>query len=237
MVSERDLAVDGLFNIRDLGGLPRRGGGVTPSGVFARSEMLERVTPAGWRALHEYGVRTVVDLRRADEVAADPVAHPDWLTVLDVDVDDLADEAFWAPYLDLIGTAVYYLPHLREKPDRTGAALAAIASAPPGGVLFHCGGGRDRTGMVAMLLLLLAGVEEEQIVADYLETVRNAPALWAAFDLENPEQQIEEVCRAHGTTNEQAFRDTVRGLDLAIYLDAAGISQDEQLLRSWRGSV
>ena len=39
-----------------------------------------------------------------------------------------------------MGTALYFLPHLAAMPERLGAALAPIVSAPPGGVLFHCMG-------------------------------------------------------------------------------------------------
>ncbi|MBK0296694.1 extracellular solute-binding protein, partial [Bacillus sp. S34] len=47
----------------------------------------------------------------------------------------------------------YYGPHLDELPERTGSVLQAIARAEPGGVLFHCAGGRDRTGIIALALL------------------------------------------------------------------------------------
>jgi len=51
--------------------------------------------------------------------------------------------------------------------DRSAAVLGAIAGAAPGGGVFHCVGGRDRTGQIAILLLALAGVDAERIVADY----------------------------------------------------------------------
>src|SRR6185503_1418115 len=52
-------------------------------------------------------------------------------------------------------------------PERSARVLSAIASAPAGGVLVHCVGGRDRTGQITMLLLALAGVAPDVIAADY----------------------------------------------------------------------
>ncbi|MFN8196656.1 MAG: tyrosine-protein phosphatase [Nocardioidaceae bacterium] len=156
----RILAVDGLCNARDLGGLARNGGGRTPYGVFFRSECPHTVTPTGWEQLHARGIRTVVDLRQPAERERTPSAAPAWATAMHVDHDGLeAHPEFWADFWDngLVGTALYYLPHLTALPHRSAAVLAALAQAPEGGVLFHCAGGRDRTGLIATLLLRLAG--------------------------------------------------------------------------------
>lgn len=59
----RTLSIAGLANARDLGGLARKGGGVTPAGVFVRAERLDLVDAAGWQSLWSIGVRTVIDLR------------------------------------------------------------------------------------------------------------------------------------------------------------------------------
>ncbi|HZC54161.1 MAG TPA: tyrosine-protein phosphatase, partial [Mycobacterium sp.] len=166
--------IDGLVNARDLGGRRRRDGTLTPYRTFYRSENVDRLTAAGWRQAASAGIRTVVDLRQPAERAHDIATRPDWVTTVDVDLDGLGNQAFWQDYWDngLVGTALYYLPHLAAMPERAGAALTAIVTAAPGGVLFHCMGGRDRTGMIAMLLLAAADVEPDDIVDDYLETVR-----------------------------------------------------------------
>ena len=51
------------------------------------------------------------------------------------------------------GTPLYYAPFVERFPERIEQVLDAIEQAPPGGVLFHCVGGRDRTGMVAIAAL------------------------------------------------------------------------------------
>lgn len=238
MSDARTLHVEGLHNARDLGGLPRRDGTRTPPGRVFRSESVDRVTPDGWRALYAAGVRTVVDLRAPSEAARDAGRRPDWLTTVAVDHDGLDDEpVFWEPYWEtgLVGTPLYYGAHLRTLPERTGAALRAIARAEPGGVLFHCAAGRDRTGIVALVLSAIAQVEPDAIVADHLETVRNAPALLASVGLPPNEDRIEELCAAHGTTVADAFRATVDGFDLAAFTARSGLdAADLEALRTFR---
>lgn len=243
MTDTRTLSVDGLLNARDLGGLPMTDGRTTPTGVVFRSENLDRVTPDGWDALHAAGIRTVIDLRQPSEVARSVEAgatRPDWLTTVAIDHDHLANEAFWADYWStgLVGTALYYLPHLEAMPERTGAVLAAIVDAGPGGVLFHCAGGRDRTGIVALALLAVVGVEPGAIVDDYLETMVNHPALMAAAGRPDEEARIEELCRAHGTTNADAFRAAVAGFDVDRFVARSGLTASGlEALRTWRGAL
>ncbi|KQO63786.1 tyrosine-protein phosphatase [Curtobacterium sp. Leaf261] len=237
----RELLVDGLVNARDLGGLPLVRGGTTPRGVVFRSENLDRVTDAGWASLRAAGIRTVIDLRQPSEIeAAGRGPRPTWLTTVEIDHDGLEDTVFWADYWEtgLVGTALYYLPHLDAMPERTGAVLAAIANAGPGGVLFHCAGGRDRTGIVALALLSVVGVRPETIVDDYLATVSSSAALFAAMGRPDPEPRIEELCRARGTTNADAFRATVAGFDVERFVDRSGLTDVElEALRTWRGTL
>lgn len=234
----RALRADGLFNGRDLGGLPLRDGGTTPTGRLFRSEGLDRLTAAGWDALDAAGIRTVVDLRAPSETAKDTSVRPEWLTTVVVDHDGLdAAPSFWQAYWEtgLVGTPLYYGPHLDALPERTGAALRAIARAEPGGVLFHCAGGRDRTGIVALALLTIAGVEPGAIVDDYLVTVENAPALLASIGLPSNEGKIEALCAEHGTTVAGAFRAALDGFDVGRFVERSGLDGDDlEALRTFR---
>jgi protein-tyrosine phosphatase len=239
--SDRAIPIDGLVNARDLGGIRLRDGGTTPRGVLARSEDADLITDAGWERLRELGYRTVLDLRQPGERARDTRPRPDWIHVAHVDLDGLDDHpGFWVPYWDtgLVGTPIYYLPHLAELPDRAGAALRAIAHAPEGGVLFHCGAGRDRTGLVALLLLLAVGAEPDEIVDDYLESIRLGQERSANSGQPDLEPAIEAFLAERGTTSEAAFRAAMTGIDLDALFDAAGLTDAErELLRSWRGAI
>jgi len=232
--------LDGLANARDLGGLRRADGTLTPRGTFYRSDNVDWLSPDGWRALEATGVRTVVDLRQPGERARDVTPRPGWVTTIAVDLDGLENTAFWADYWDngLVGTALYYRPHLAAMPERAVAALTAIVSAPSGGVLFHCMSGRDRTGLIAMLLLAAASVRTDEIVDDYLETVRRGDLRAARAKRTNDEALIDDLCRSHGTTTEGAFRSALAGLDLAGLLAAGGMDPtSRQSLMTWRSTL
>lgn len=213
---------------------------MTTRKVFYRSENVDWITAAGWRQVEAEGIRSVVDLRQPGERGRDTSRRPDWLTTIEVDLDGLENREFWKGYWDngLVGTALYFLPHLAAMPERAGAALSAIVHAAVGGVLFHCMGGRDRTGMIALLLLAAVDVEPDEIVDDYLETVRRGDLRATSEHRNNAEPKIEELCNARGTTTEGAFRSAITGLDLAGFLSDAKLSRsDLQALLTWRGSI
>lgn len=248
MSASRDVAWDGFFNARDLGGLPTRGGRSTRFGAFFRSADLRFVTTAGWQAAREAGVRTVIDLRNEDEVASDAMststdpmgsarfapaaAVPDGpgdMDRLHVPVDGVDDTEMWR-YLNeekLNGTPLYYLPFLARKADRCAAVITAIAGTAPGGVLFHCGAGRDRTGLVALLLLALADVEPVAIAEDYQLTVEPLRALFAAMGRRDEQPSIERILAEKGTTVHTAILATLEDMDVEAYLRSAGVTDTD----------
>jgi protein-tyrosine phosphatase len=170
----RDLAWDGCVNVRDLGGLTTPAG-TTALGVFVRADNARKLTPAGWRAASEYGIRTVLDLRSEPECAADPPAHPDFdhrrlslFDHFDGDAEYRADVLARAASLD--NTEKHRLLY-REALDLDAARFAeavGVLAEADGGVLFHCAGGKDRTGVLAALLLRLVGVAVDDVEADYV---------------------------------------------------------------------
>lgn len=182
------LVIEGLANVRDLGGLQRQDGSVTPAGVFIRAEMLDRLSASGWGELRTHGVRTVIDLRRPCEYTGDV---PDDIRLVRVDLD--GDERdFWDPIeLDgRWGTPLYYLAHIRDLPHRLAEVLRAIATADDGAVLFHCGAGWDRTGLVAAVLRRVLDVTDDAATADYTDDrsmSRSATRFWP--DLVTPQSR------------------------------------------------
>ena len=171
------FSVDGLANARDLGGIERENGSLTPAGVFIRTEMLDRLNEFGWAVLRDHGVRTVIDLRRPEEATS---AAPDDMLLVRVDLDG-DEREFWGPFEadGRWGTPLYYTAHLQALPHRLAQVFQAIASAPEGAVLFHCGAGWDRTGLVAAVLLKAIGATEDSAVDDYLLSFTNADAMTA----------------------------------------------------------
>ena len=162
----------------------RRDGGRIRRGALVRADSLARLDADGWAALEAHGVRTVIDLRNDDEVGDDDAPRPASITTVRFPLDGMEDTAFWDQWMHRpeFGTPHYYGPWLERFPDRAGRVLEAIARAEPGGVAYHCVGGRDRTGLVTMLLLAFAGVPAELAAADYALSLEHVPdALLAAF--------------------------------------------------------
>lgn len=166
MLSEQSEAsvIDGLVNLRDLGGLPTSSGARTRTGRLLRSESPHSLSDSGLRDLLELGVGAVVDLRTSSE--RERLPSP---------LGDAGVHTFHAPiftddddYPDHLATAgEVYRWWLRER--RTGVALAmsAVADAPSAPILVHCHAGKDRTGVVVALVLRLAGVSIDDIADDY----------------------------------------------------------------------
>jgi protein-tyrosine phosphatase len=154
------------YNVRDVGGYRTVDGRTLRWGALVRADNLGRLTEAGRAALAAYGVRTVVDLRRGSELAtaAHPYTESSDPAYVNVDLDASVPEL-----LALLPTE-YYGRVLDVRAASLAEAVAAFASAVPGGVLFHCQSGKDRTGIVVALLLALAGVPRATIVADYVLT-------------------------------------------------------------------
>jgi hypothetical protein len=231
---ERHLEWAGCVNVRDLGGLPTRDGGATRRSAVVRADSLDRLTPEGWESLYAYGIRTVVDLREGDELST-TVSRPDGVTVVHVPLDDNDDTAFWYWALDddMDGTPLYYRPFLERKADRCVAALTAVARAEPGGVVVHCGIGRDRTGLVALLLLALAGVEPEAIVADYTLSGERLKRYFGDTRRPVGEDPIVERLAEQGTTIAEVLNDLLTAVDIEASLTAAGLTAiDLQAIRA-----
>lgn len=124
----------------------------------------------------------------------------------------------------LNGTPLFYRPFLDRKTERCAAVIRALAATPPGGVLFHCAAGRDRTGLVALLLLALVDVKPEAIVEDYELSITALPALLTRMGIEDRGPSIESVLARRGATVRTALLDILDGFDAEGYLLAGGVA-------------
>jgi len=215
MTPNRILTWDGCNNVRDLGGLNTSDGRKTRWGAVVRSDHPAKLTADGWLALYAHGIRTIISLRthgldENDYLKTVPQS-PDIVTI-DAAIEDFTDSEFIKQWVDtsLWCTPLYYSDALKRWPERHVAVIRAIAQAQPGGVLFHCKRGHDRTGIIALLVLALAGVSPEDILADYALSI-------------DPERE-EMLAREHTTTRETILA-TLASLDIDNYLRAGGLSQ------------
>jgi protein-tyrosine phosphatase len=147
-----------------------------------RSDNVASLTPDGRQAMIDYGVTTVIDLRSEAEVSGSPgppFSEFQSSTPLSPQGSTSGTPAYrhlpliddaTAPILNQAPTMPErYVLMLERRQGGMGAIFDAIAAAD-GPVLFHCFAGKDRTGLVAAMMLSIAGVEPEAIGADYAET-------------------------------------------------------------------
>lgn len=186
----RELVWDGCVNVRDLGGHPTQDGAETRYGAVIRADSVGLLTAGGWAALVESGVSRIVDLRLATELDDDPPRELS-VEVVHVPILDRFDETTW-PEIEALSDGapthaeaqrLVYLRFLDQCRTRFVEAVAAVAAAPPGAVVVHCHGGKDRTGLVVALLLRLAGVPIDAIAEDYAlsgERLRERHQRWLA---------------------------------------------------------
>jgi protein-tyrosine phosphatase len=159
----RRIPLPGTLNLRDLGGYPISDGGTVRWRTLLRSDALHRLDDTGRAALAGLGLRTVIDLRTDEEASSAPSA-----------LDGVGARAFHVPLfsaesigaLPLELAAVYW--HMID--DRGAAIAEAVGRLSAEGALpglIHCSAGKDRTGLVAALVLEVIGVPDEVIAADY----------------------------------------------------------------------
>ena len=213
-MKKRVLLWDGCTNVRDLGGLRTCDGHMTRWGAVVRSDTPAKLTAAGWSALYAYGIRTIISLRTYGMVEDKPDITPPYsdLVTIQVEIEDITDREFaqqWAA-TDLWGTPLYYKDALQRWPERHTAAISAIARARPGGVLFHCVRGHDRTGVISLILLALVGVAPGDIATDYEMS---------------PDLRREELLKGEHTSTRAVILDTLSWLNAEKYLLMGGLSR------------
>ena len=223
MNEDRHLGWEGCYNVRDLGGFRTLDGGSTRRGVLVRADVLDGLTPSGWAALESHGVRTIVDLRNPDEIQRD-VARPRSVNRVHVPMDDVDDAEFWRYCWDneLDGTPLFYEPFLEHKAERCAAVIEAIARAEPG-VVFHCGQGRDRTGLISLLLLSLARVGPEDIADDYELSTKRLSVRASELGEEDWGPQADRILASRNVTARSLILDILDRIDPFDFLLGAGL--------------
>ncbi len=183
-MTNRWVDIDGMHNVRDLGGVPLEDGGTTAFGVVLRGETVVHLTSEGVDRFRGLGIRHVLDLREPDEreVDGDGLLEPDYQRS-DI-LHELVPLARTRVEDDPIGRVLEaatigdrYAVYLHNGGFRLADALARTAWSRCA-LYVHCAVGKDRTGIVSALLLKLAGADDDAVVEDYLLTAeRLVPVL------------------------------------------------------------
>ncbi len=193
---EKYIPLEGTFNFRDMGGYHTEDGRRIKTGLVFRSDSLHKLSDGDLKKLMEMNIRTVVDFRSHSEREVQPdrlpngvkleVLSPDGETAALASASHKADEekiaslAVWEKTAQGHGFLINNLNAMEgqmrsfvtsENSVRAYSSflrlLMKIDSIP---LVFHCRGGKDRTGWAAALFLSILKVPREEIIRDYLKT-------------------------------------------------------------------
>lgn len=173
----------GILNLRDIAELT-----AASANAPARGKVFRSSQPFGWDAaatmdfLNRQGIETIVDLRSERESGMVPwqVAHDAGIDVIAAPLDPSeADPAATMSLRTAADLGDYYLTWLTARPDAVIRALQPIVDGRT--TLVHCAAGKDRTGVIAAVVLLVAGVEDDLIIEDYAHTTGALPQILPAL--------------------------------------------------------
>lgn len=230
---ERHIRLDGAFNVRDLGGYALPGGGATRWRSVLRADGLQHLTAGDVGTLLDLGLATVVDLRSDLELER----HPSVLAghrAIDYRHIPLFDSL--APVDTLLSSqpsyslAERYVSAAEVCAPALARIAATIAEARSGLVLFNCTAGKDRTGIVAAMMLGLAGVSDDDIAQDYALTASTAGALMDRLREAARQRGLSEAAAAILLSSEAATMRAFLGHvadrhgGFASYLSRAGVA-------------
>ncbi|MDL2225233.1 tyrosine-protein phosphatase [Eubacteriales bacterium OttesenSCG-928-M02] len=221
-------------NVRDLGGYPTADGKETQFHVLLRGGDITHLTEEDLSYLYTYGVRQVVDLRGTEEAETkrDKIrGYKDVAYVHAPMFESIHSNFMQGPFPDdWDGMVKLYYSLLEDSKAAIRKAFSAIAAAP-GATLFHCTAGKDRTGILSMLLLRLAGVPDAMIITDYQVSFENNSALMERLMAERMGQDIDVPVHVFYSKPEYmekalAYLDDTYGSAQA-YLLQIGVTQQE----------
>lgn len=182
MTSARFLNWEVCINARELGGYSVANGFIR-SRALVRSDSSALLTKAGQQSVIDYGIRTIIDLRYPYELSIDPSPfakndqenqtgpaadlRPDYINI----PQDQDQDLLWpGPERPEQMMSSLYRRMLELNRKHVAGVFTAIAHARPGGVFFHCHAGKDRTGLIAALILGGLGAPRRTILQDYALT-------------------------------------------------------------------
>jgi protein-tyrosine phosphatase len=164
---QRKLEIDGTYNVRDLGGYETNDHRATRWGQLFRADKLVRVTEDGLNAIHHLGIKTIIDLRYTPEIEVEPNVYSNSRDVnyLHLPLYELSGDAALPRVPDDL--ADLYEMILDYRQQRIAEIISVLMTESNQPAIFHCTAGKDRTGIIAALLLGAAGVSDADVINDY----------------------------------------------------------------------
>lgn len=179
MTLPTDIRLSGAPNFRDLGGYPARDGQTLRRGILYRSGELSELTAGDIQTVRQLGIRTVIDIRAAEESKSKPDRLPEGLNVIHLPIHSGVDDptrlksirTFARRDFDVEAfTRQFYHRIAFDHRTQIGQIIGQMSRTENLPAIVHCTGGKDRTGVVSALIQLFAGVSMENVMKDYLMT-------------------------------------------------------------------
>ena len=173
---ERLLHIGKMTNVRDLGGYETQEGYYTKSHKYVRSTCPSGISDDLKEQFYQYGIRTVIDLRSDYELVHQPHSLKGYKDIEYYHINLLQNENMSVlpndikDYQDLSG---FYIFMIEANKKQFKKVFDIFLNHPYDCTLFNCSAGKDRTGVIACMLLDLAGCHEYDIVKDYSESYEN----------------------------------------------------------------
>lgn len=233
----KHIPMDGPQNFRDLGGFLGESGKAVAWNRLYRADGLSGLSQRDEESFRRRCIRTIVDLRSLSEQKAMPDRVPQGVAYLSCPMmrEEIGDPAQAAELSFAKSLKTGYLAMIRECPEKVGAAVRAVMEGlKTGAVVFHCTAGKDRTGVLAAILLLRLGVSREDIIADYQVSytynargvnrlMEQVPQLKAYLEQAGEDSMLHSHPR-----NIQAVMEVLNTENIARWLESAGVSGELQ---------
>jgi protein-tyrosine phosphatase len=210
IIGIRRYALQGASNFRDLGGIEAADGRRVRWGHVFRSDDLSGLTAADYARLNLLGISLVCDLRTHEERERYPTVWRDGspvflLTPVSEDAQGVSRDEEWRSALNDPARSVadrndlfeqFYVSMALHSASKFGIAIRGV-EAWPRASLFHCAAGRDRTGIMAAILLRILGAAHDEIIADYVLSAKFADPATSQPRPVTPGQQPQEATVAY----------------------------------------
>lgn len=203
------LEIDGTYNMRDLGSFPVEDNFTTSTQVLIRAGNLDQLPQSSQQQLIDYGVKTVIDLRDDWEVQHFPnvFGQSEAIRYLNLPLigNHLSKSETWKEETEGYDFLhELYCTYLDRCQTQIGAIVSAIAESAPT-IIFHCHAGKDRTGIIASLLLKSVGVPDHLIANDYSQSkhqIMHLIAQWREYAVQHGQdmQRFERDIASDATT-------------------------------------
>ncbi|GLY14975.1 hypothetical protein Kisp01_19900 [Kineosporia sp. NBRC 101677] len=227
---DRHVTLERLHNFRDLGGYRTVDNRQVVTGTVYRADSLGKLQGPDWETFLQLGIRTVIDLRYPWEIETKGrVPEAERFTYVNLSIEHRPyDQATIDPDLDPWRYLADRFAEVAEDGAQEIRQVIEHLAEDPGPLVFHCTSGKDRTGLVAALVLTLLDVPRPDVLADFALTELATDRLAADWRTANPGRTLSwpSYGRAPAIIMELVFADLE-----ATYGSVAGYLKDKVELK------